>query len=91
MVYFSLRANDENETKQAKKVIRELKKIFGKDKVGTTNYEMWISVEIENASGWIGIKDCGYDNGNRFHVYERIDNDLQYDIPLELCDTIYCM
>ena len=91
MVYFSLRTNDEQEIKNANKVIRELKKTFGKENVSTNNYEMWKSVEIDNANACIGVKDWGFNNANRLHIYNFDDKKKNYDVPLEWCDTIYNM
>ena len=92
-VYFSLRTNTEEERKVTDKIIKELKKVFGKETIEIDDFEMWKSITIHGVSGWVGIADIGYSQKSRFHIHTSScdKRNLNYDIPLDACDTIYCM
>lgn len=90
-VYFSLRTDNEEERKVTDKIIKELKKVFGEETIEIDNFEMWKSITINGVGGWIGVNDIGYDHKSRFHIYTHSwdKRNLNYDIPLDACHTIY--
>jgi len=91
MVSFTLRARTKEEEKESEKVINDLKKVFGKERVEVRGYELWFSITITEVGAWVCIKDITYENKNRFHLYSEEDKTLQFDIDLDQCDTIYLL
>ena len=90
MVSFTLRTRTEEEKKESKKIINDLRKVFGKERVEVRAYQLWYSIEITDASAWICIKDITYEDKNRIHLFSG-DKTLQFDINLDKCDTIYLL
>ena len=92
-VCFSLRTKTEEEKKKTKEILKQLRLLFGEESIDVDYFDAWFSVEITNAKGWIGINDIGFNNKSRFHIYRDMGEkpNINYDVPLEQCDTIYNM
>ena len=90
MVSFTLRTITEEERVDAKKVIRDLRKVFGKESIEVRDYKLWYSIEVKGANAWIGVKDMLYEDKSRLHLFNG-DRSLNFDIDLDYCDTIYLL
>lgn len=90
-VIFSLRNATQQDKVATARIVRQLKDLFGAEKVELEHFGTWLTITINDAKGWIGVNDIGYYGESRLHVYRDLFEkpNVSLEIPLSQCDTIY--
>ena len=93
MVSFTLKTETQEQKRETNNIIKNLKILFGENEFEIVDYETTVAVESQsdNVKAWIGVNDVAFYGKSRLHIYKDmgIKPNINYDIPLDLCDVIH--
>ena len=90
-MYFSLRTDNEERKEKVSKIVANLPKIFGKDKVlEIRDYEMFTTIELKGLEAYVSHLYVGLgESKHRLYIYNYDNKDQNISIDIDLIETIY--